>query len=44
MPINYKSVVFCQSAAGYWNDTLLQLMSMETVQELIDKQTNEEVK
>ncbi len=44
MPIDYKSIVFCQSAAGFWNESLLELMSLGSVEELVEKQTSEEVK
>jgi hypothetical protein len=44
LPLNYKSIVFCQSAAGFWNETLLELMSLESVEELVEKQISEEVK
>ncbi len=44
MPVNYKSIVFCQSAAGFWNESLLELMSLGSVEELVEKQTSEEVK
>lgn len=44
MPVNYKTVVFCQSAAGFWNETILDLLGLKTIQELIDLQTDESIK
>ncbi|TNV84379.1 hypothetical protein FGO68_gene3317 [Halteria grandinella] len=45
MPINYKSVVFCQSAVGSWNAGLLKLLqNANTMIELRAQQTYEGAK
>ena len=44
MPINYKSIVFCQSASGSWGDGLVELMGFDSYDAFFKSQTNENVK
>jgi hypothetical protein len=44
-PINYKSIVFSQSAAGFWNSGLLEMLDgITSMAELRALQTDETVK
>ena len=43
--VTYRSVVFCQEASGLWTDGLLNLLKgLMSVKDLVDKQTDEEIK
>ena len=43
--VNYKTVVFCQQATGVWGDKILILLKdILSVEALIEKQTDEDVK
>jgi len=44
MPINYKTVVFCQSASGSWGEGLLEVMGFSCYDEFLNSQTNESLK
>ncbi len=43
--VNYKSVVFFQEASGLWSDKLIKMLrGYSSPQDLVEKQTDEEVK
>ena len=45
LSVDYKSVVFSQQASGLWSEELLKLLKgYATTKDLMDKQTDEEIK
>jgi hypothetical protein len=44
IPINYKTVVFCQTANGAWSDKVLRVLDLKSVEDLMQKQKDEEIK